>query len=229
MLWVFRNVCPCQVRKALSAFSAACWQWNRASPAKPGSAAARSAAARRSRSALTSQARVSATNSGSGGCMEQRSLPQHGCWQRRRHAAAALERRARPDDDVRRGPHPPKRIVGEPAPLMVRRGVVRHHDQHIVIAVRPGLAARLRAEEVDPLRPIGVHETAHDLGKYGVMAEQIRPRKAIDRAHRMRTGLSHRSAILRAADPRPVEHPFDRLDGERYRPPSPRLFAYKLI
>src|SRR3989441_12809000 len=100
-----------------------------------------SAAARRSVAALTNHAFVSATRAGSCG-MEQPALAQHRTGQRGAEMTPGKKLAVRAHEGVHGGPRAPKHLVGESTPPTFRRGIVRDHDQEIIVAVGTGVAAR---------------------------------------------------------------------------------------
>lgn len=71
----------------------------------------------------------------------------------------------RPNQNVRSSRYTPANLVGQTTSAPVQRRVVGNDDQQVVVAVRSGLAAGVRAEKVDALRPIGLHQAADDLAE----------------------------------------------------------------
>jgi hypothetical protein len=61
------------------------------------------------------------------------------------------------------GPSAPENLVCQPAPPLFRGGIVRHHNQQVVVAVRTGIPPGDGAKKVDPLRPVCFEETVHNL------------------------------------------------------------------
>ncbi len=59
-----------------------------------------------------------------------------------------LEVCGRIPDDIGGGARPPKRLV-DARPVQAPGGIIRKHYAEIQIAVRPGIAARLRPEQID--------------------------------------------------------------------------------
>jgi hypothetical protein len=51
----------------------------------------------------------------------------------------------------------------EATPLLLGRRRVGHDDHEVEVAVRAGIAPRLRAEEIDPLGLVGIDEPLDDL------------------------------------------------------------------
>jgi hypothetical protein len=54
-----------------------------------------------------------------------------------------------------------KRFVSQATAAALRRCVIRHYNQKVIIAVLIGVSASYRPKEIDFLRPIGLHQTAH--------------------------------------------------------------------
>src|ERR1035438_250855 len=99
-----------QTRKALSAFSTACWQWKTASSDAAGSAAKSIPAYRRSFDALRNHDAVSASRRESG-CIQQLALALNGRRQRGSQVGGVVEVGARPNQQVHRRSEPPQRPI----------------------------------------------------------------------------------------------------------------------
>src|SRR6266545_562174 len=162
MLCVFRNGRAWSVRNPLIAFSAACWQWNTAASLNGGSAALATSAARASSEALRSQERVSTKTAGSL-AKEDPPFTNDRCGQGGDHAESLLERPACPDQHVCGDASAAEDLVGQAGAPALGRRVVRHDEEDVVIAVRPGLATRSRAEEVHALRLVGGNKPTEQL------------------------------------------------------------------
>jgi len=74
---------------------------------------------------------------------------------------AALEVAPGLHQHVGRGPRPAKGGISESAATPIQRRRIRHDHEQIVVAIRPGIAAGMRPEEIDSLGSVGGGEAAN--------------------------------------------------------------------
>lgn len=97
--------------------------------------------------------------------MEQPSFAQHCAWQRRLQMGAGVKPPATAHHRIDGGCRAPKHFVCELAVAPFRGRIIGNDEEQVVVAVGPGIAARLRAEEINPFGTIRIDEAADDLGK----------------------------------------------------------------
>lgn len=94
--------------------------------------------------------------------------------QRRAKAQLPLEL-ARPHyQQIPRCSQIPARPTTRAAPQQFRPRIVRHHHEQIVVAVRPRIASRHRAEQVDSLGPISLGQPPHHLVQRRIVGSENR-------------------------------------------------------
>jgi hypothetical protein len=71
------------------------------------------------------------------------------------HAALKLARSR--DQHIGRNPGAPQHLVGEAASAALRRCVIRHYHQDVVIAVGACVSPDDGTEQVNALRMVGIH------------------------------------------------------------------------
>ena len=69
-----------------------------------------------------------------------------------------VERLPSPDQHICSRPRPTEHLIGQSTATSFRRGAIRHHDHQIIIAVRGGIDAGLRAEKVNPFGLIRLYQ-----------------------------------------------------------------------
>ena len=79
---------------------------------------------------------------------------------------SAFEVAAGPYKDIGRDARPAEGLVSEPAGATVGRSIIGHHHQDVEIAVRSGVATRVRAEQVNALRRVRLTETLDDFTEF---------------------------------------------------------------
>src|ERR1039457_2972136 len=97
--------------------------------------------------------------------MEQSSLANDSSRQGRGQVQPAIELAGGPNQHVGRNPGAPERHIGSATAAECWRCVVRHDDHNVVVAVRPGVTPGDGTEDVDALRAVRFHQTAHHLGQ----------------------------------------------------------------
>src|SRR5213594_296348 len=158
---------PCHVSSALNDFSTACF---------------------------ASQARVSATSSGSCG-MEEFTLTQDRGRQRGNDMSSPLETAAGPNEDIGGDARSSQRLVGEATAAALGCRVVRHEHHEIVVAVFVRIAACDGAKQIDTVRSVSADETLDHEAKPGVMLED----RVCHRWARPGAGIAlhrHRDAVV---------------------------------
>ena len=94
--------------------------------------------------------------------------------QRRAKAQLPLEL-ARPHyQQIPRCSQIPARPITRAASQQFRPRIVRHHHEQIVVAVRPRIASRHRAEQVDSLGPISLGQPPHHLVQRRIVGSENR-------------------------------------------------------
>src|ERR1039458_246712 len=159
-------------------------------------------AAARSLPPFESQARTSATRAGS--CrMEESSLANDSGRQGRGQMQAAIELAGGPNQHVGGNPGAPERNIGSAAAAEFGWRVVRHDDHNVVVAVRPGVSPGNGTEQVDALRTVRFHQTAHHLGQSGIAGRGSLENSGVIESHG--SSLTQFATTGRHADPGPKD------------------------
>jgi hypothetical protein len=96
--------------------------------------------------------------------MKQHALPDHRRRKRGPHVKTAVERLARPHEDVGCRAEPPQQAVRSLGQAIGRFVELGEDHQQVVIAVRAGIPSSVRAKQIDPFRLEARDQPPDDLG-----------------------------------------------------------------